>query len=206
MSKSKINNVPTKWIVKQIKLIAPQEKIQILDFASGNGRNSIHLATKNRIITAIDKDSQKLNNYKNFNYINTICFDLETNKKWPLNDEYYDIVIVVNYLYRPKIRELLKLLKNGGYLFYETFSVGNERYGSPRNLNFLLKDGGYLFYETFSVGNEKYGSPKNPDFLLKDRELINLFSKKNEILSYFNGIVIEEKVSIKQRCLIKKTS
>ena len=178
MSKSKINDVPTKWIVKQIKLIAPQEKIEILDFASGNGRNSIHLATKNRIITAIDKDSQKLNNYKNFNYINTICFDLETNKKWPLNDEYYDIVIVVNYLYRPKIRELLKLLKNGGYLFYETFSVGNERYGSP----------------------------KNPNYLLKNRELTNLFSKENDILSYFNGKVIEEKISIKQRCLIKKTS
>ena len=176
MSKSKINNVPTKWIVKQIKLIAPQEKIQILDFASGNGRNSIHLATKNRIITAIDKDSQKLNNYKNFNYINTICFDLETNKKWPLKDEYYDIVIVVNYLYRPKIRELLKLLKNGGYLFYETFSVGNERYGSP----------------------------KNPNYLLKNRELTNLFSKGNEILSYFNGKVIDEKISIEQRCIIKR--
>ena len=95
-----------------------------------------------------------------------------------MNDENYDIVIVVNYLYRPKIRELLKLLKNGGYLFYETFSVGNERYGSP----------------------------KNPNFLLKDRELINLFGKKNKILNYFNGKVIEEKISIKQRCLIKKTS
>ena len=170
--------MPTKWIVEQIKLIAPKGKIQILDFASGNGRNSIHLASKDRIITAIDKDSQKLNNYKNFNYINTICFDLETNKKWPLNDEYYDVVIVVNYLYRPKIRELLKLLKNGGYLFYETFSVGNERYGSP----------------------------KNPNYLLKNRELTNLFSKENEILSYFNGKVIDEKISIKQRCLIKKTS
>ncbi len=178
MLKSKVNEQPTNWIIEQIKLKSLRKKIQILDFASGNGRNSIHLATKNRIITAIDKDSQKLNNYKNFNYINTICFDLETNKKWPLKDEYYDIVIVVNYLYRPKIRELLKLLKNGGYLFYETFSVGNERYGSP----------------------------KNPNYLLKNRELTNLFSKENEILSYFNGKVIEEKISIKQRCIIKKTS
>ena len=70
----------------------------------------------------------------------------------------------------------------------------------------LLKNGGYLFYETFSVGNERYGSPKNLNFLLKDRELINLFGKKNEILNYFNGTVVEEKISIKQRCLIKKTS
>ena len=176
--KSKINRQPTTWIIEQIKLLAPRRKIQILDFASGNGRNSIHLAEKNRNITAIDKDSMKLVKYDHFEHINTICFDLETDQNWPLKEKYYDIILVVNYLYRPKVKKILN----------------------------LLKDGGYLFYETFSVGNEKYGSPKNPDFLLNDRELINLFSKKNEILSYFNGIVIEEKMSIKQRCLIKKTS
>ena len=178
MLKSKINRQPTTWIIEQIKLLAPKRKIQILDFASGNGRNSIHLAGKNRIITAIDKDSMKLVQYNHFEHINTICFDLETNQNWPLKKKYYDIIIVVNYLYRPKIKEIINLLKNGGYLFYETFSVGNEIYGSP----------------------------KNPNFLLKDKELINLFSKENEILKYFNGKVIEEKVSIKQRCLIKKTS
>ncbi len=178
MLKLKIIKQPTTWIIEQIKLLAPKRKIQILDFASGNGRNSIHLAGKNRNITAIDKDSMKLVQYDHLKYINTICFDLETNQNWPLKEKYYDIIIIVNYLYRPKIKKLMNLLKNGGYLFYETFSVGNERYGSPKNLNFLLKD----------------------------RELINLFSKKNEILSYFNGKIIEDKISIKQRCLIKKTS
>ena len=178
MLKSKKNIQPTTWIIKRIKLLAPKRKIQILDFASGNGRNSIHLAGKNRNVTAIDKDSMKLVQYDHFEYINTICFDLETNQNWPLKEKYYDIIIVVNYLYRPKIKKLINLLKNGGYLFYETFSVGNQRYGSPKNLNFLLQD----------------------------RELINLFSKKNEILSYFDGKIVEEKISIKQRCLIKKTS
>ena len=176
MLKYKKKEEPTNWIIKQIKLIAPKRKIQILDFASGNGRNSIHLAKKNRIITAIDKDSKKLEDYKKFNYINTICFDLETNKEWPLKKEYYDIIIVVNYLYRPKIKKLINLLNNGGYLFYETFSRGNE----------------------------VFGSPKNPKYLLKDRELIDLFSKNNEILSYFNGKLLERQISIKQRCLIKK--
>ena len=178
MLKSNINRQPTTWIIEQIKLLAPRRKIQILDFASGNGRNSIHLAGRNRNITAIDKDSMKLVQYDHFEHINTICFDLETNQNWPLKEKYYDIIIVVNYLYRPKIEKLINLLKNGGYLFYETFSVGNKRYGSPKNLNFLLKD----------------------------RELINLFSKKNEILSYFDGKIIDRKISVKQRCLIKKTS
>ena len=95
-----------------------------------------------------------------------------------MKNEYYDIIIVVNYLYRPKIKKLINLLNNGGHLFYETFALGNEKYGSPRN----------------------------PDYLLKDKELLNFFSKDNEILSYFNGVVTEEKISIKQRCLIKKAS
>jgi len=176
--KSKRIEEPTNWIMEQVKLIAPNRKVRILDFASGNGRNSIHLAKKNKIITAIDKDSKKLDNYRKLNYINTICFDLETNQEWPLKNEYYDIIIVVNYLYRPKIKKLMNLLNNGGYLFYETFSKGNEMFGSP----------------------------KNPNYLLKDRELINLFSKEYEILSYFNGKVLEEQISVKQRCLIKKTS
>jgi len=169
---------PTNWIIEQIKLIAPKRKIQILDFASGNGRNSIHLAGKDKIITAIDKDSKSLDDYRKFDYINTICFDLETDEEWPLKNEYYDIIIVVNYLYRPKIKKLINLLNNCGHLFYETFALGNEKYGSPRN----------------------------PDYLLKDKELLNFFSKDNEILSYFNGVVTEEKISIKQRCLIKKAS
>ena len=178
MLETKKKERPTNWIIEQIKLIAPKRKIQILDFASGNGRNSIHLAEKDKIITAIDKDSKRLDDYRKFNYINTICFDLETDEEWPLKKDYYDMIIVVNYLYRPRINNLINLLKTGGYLFYETFALGNE----------------------------KYGSPKNPDYLLKDKELLNLFSKENEILSYFNGVVTEEKISIKQRCLIKKAS
>ena len=178
MLETKKKERPTNWIIEQIKLIAPKRKIQVLDFASGNGRNSIHLAEKDKIITAIDWDRQKLKEYENYNYINTICFDLETDEEWPLKNEYYDIIIVVNYLYRPKIKKLINLLNNGGHLFYETFALGNE----------------------------KYGSPKNPDYLLKDKELLNLFSKENEILSYFNGVLTEDKISVKQRCLIKKAS
>ena len=148
----------------------------MLDFACGEGRHCINLANSNRAITAIDKDYKKLKEYKNFDNIKTICFDLETDEEWPLKNNWYDIIIVVNYLYRPKIK----------------------------NLTHLLKEGGYLFYETFAKGNEKYGSPKNPEYLLRDRELINIFCKHFTVLSYFNGKVKGEKISIKQRCVLKK--
>ena len=131
---------------------------------------------KNIIVTAIDKDQEKLNKYKNFNNINTICFDLETKEEWPLLREHYDVIIVVNYLFRPKIKKLITLLKKDGFLFYETFSVGNE----------------------------KYRSPKNPDFLLKDKELLDTFGKELTPISFYDGQIKGKNISIKQMGGFKK--
>ena len=166
----------SEWIFNQIEALKFKKKINLLDFASGSGRNSIPLLKKNITVTAIDNDQKKLNKYKHFNNINTICFDLETAQEWPLVKEYFDVIIVVNYLYRPKIKKLINLLKKDGYLFYETFSSGNE----------------------------KFGSPKNPDFLLRDRELLNIFGQDLLPLSFFDGQLYNGKTVIKQRGSFKK--
>ena len=166
----------SEWILDQINTLKIEKKINLLDFASGNGRNCIPLSKKNIMVTAIDRDQEKLNKYKNFKNINSICFDLETSEEWPLTKEYYDVIIVVNYLYRPKIKKLINLLKKDGFLFYETFSLGNE----------------------------KYGSPKNPKFLLKDRELIEIFGEFLLPLSFYDGRLNDDKIAIKQRASFKK--
>ena len=166
----------SEWIFNQIESLKIKKKINLLDFASGNGRNCIPLSKRNINVTAIDKDDEKLNKYKNLNNINTICFDLETKEEWPLVREYYDVIIVVNYLYRPKIKKLIDLLKKNGYLFYETFSFGNE----------------------------KYGSPKNPNFLLKDKELLDIFGENLIPLSYYDGKIKGKNISIKQMGGFKK--
>ena len=167
----------SEWIFDQIESLNIKKKINLLDFASGDGRNCIPLSNNdNIIVTAIDKDQEKLNKYKRLHKINTICFDLETSEEWPLIKEYYDVIIVVNYLYRPKIKKLVSLLKKDGFLFYDTFSIGNE----------------------------KYGLPKNPDFLLKDRELLDIFQQDLLPLSFFDGLLNYGKISIKQRASFKK--
>jgi hypothetical protein len=97
-------------------------------------------------------------------------------KKWPFDENYYDIVIVTNYLYRPKIK-----------------NIGN-----------LVKENGFLFYETFATGNEKLGKPSNPDYLLKNMELIEVFKKNFNILYYFNGEQFKYKKSLIQRCAMQK--
>ena len=166
----------SEWIFNQIKSLKFKKKIKLLDFASGNGRNCIPISKKNIDITAIDKDQEKLNKYKSFENINTICFDLETTEEWPLFREYYDVIIVVNYLHRPKIKKLVNLLKKNGLLFYETFSLGNE----------------------------KYGSPMNPNFLLKDNELLDIFGQELLPLSFYDGQLNNGRITIKQRASFKK--
>ena len=166
----------SQWIFNQIESLNIKKKMNLLDFASGNGRNCIPLSKKNIIVTAIDKDQEKLNKYKNFNNINTICFDLETKEEWPLVREYYDVIIVVNYLFRPNVKNLINLLKKDGFLFYETFSLGNEKYGSPKNRNFLLKN----------------------------RELLEIFSNELLTLSFYDGKIKGKNISIKQMASFKK--
>ena len=174
---SHLKQLPSTWIIDNVNTITNNKELKILDFASGHGRHSTTLASNKRKITAVDNDSLKLSTYKNYQNIKTICFDLETEEDWPLKNNYYDIVIVTNYLYRPKIKK-----------------IGD-----------LIKENGYLFYETFARGNEKYGKPTNPNFLLKNRELIKTFQTSFKILYYFNGQEISRKKSIIQRCAIKKT-
>ena len=51
----------SEWIFSQIESLNIKRKINLLDFASGNGRNCIPLPKENIIVTAIDKDQKKLN-------------------------------------------------------------------------------------------------------------------------------------------------
>ena len=70
--------------------------------------------------------------------------DLEGDAPWPMPGRLFDAVVITNYLYRPLIPVLIDSLAVGGILIYETFAIGNERLGRPRNPDFLLRDGELL--------------------------------------------------------------
>jgi len=55
--------------------------------------------------------------------------------------ERFDAVVVTNYLYRPLMGQLRDCLAQNGVLIYETFMLGNERFGRPSNPAFLLRPG-----------------------------------------------------------------
>ncbi len=73
--------------------------------------------------------------------IATERLELEEEGGWPLAGRQFDGIVVTNYLWRPRLPELLDLLALGGVLIYETFMLGNETYGKPSRPDFLLRPG-----------------------------------------------------------------
>jgi SAM-dependent methyltransferase len=116
-----------------------------LDYACGSGRHTLWLAQQGFELVAIDRDQAALNQIQEkaenipSGSIKTICLDLE-GELWNLESlGQFDAIIVTNYLFRPHLHKLPKLLNKNGFLVYETFAVGNEAYGKPSNPDFLLK-------------------------------------------------------------------
>ena len=93
-------------------------------------------------VLAVDQDVSALEQRKN-QRIETQVIDLEADK-WPLEGSLFSGIIVTNYLYRPYLDQLPKMLIPGGVLIYETFAQGNADFGRPSNPDFLLKPGELL--------------------------------------------------------------
>ena len=70
--------------------------------------------------------------------------DLEKGNPWPFAGQRFAAIVVTNYLHRPLFPHLAAALEEGGVLIYETFMIGNEKFGRPSNPEFLLRPGELL--------------------------------------------------------------
>jgi len=133
---------PSPWVRRHADLIRVAGRV--LDVASGRGRHTRWLADSGRYVDAVDRDAEALQALQDVPRVQTLHADLEA-ESWPFDQsEVYDAVVVTNYLFRPRFSQLLDLIKPGGVLIYETFMVGNERFGKPANPDFLLMPGELL--------------------------------------------------------------
>ena len=69
-----------------------------------------------------------------------------------------------------------------------------------------MAPGGWLLYETFAVGNEKFGRPSNPDFLLEPGELIEAVRDRLEIVAYENIEETAPRPAMRQRIAARRAS
>jgi len=128
------------WVRRYAALI-PKEG-QVLDLACGSGRHSAFLSQVGYSLLAVDKNIQVVEGLGIPGLIVQQA-DLEL-ADWPLLGKQFAGIVVTNYLFRPHLDQLPKMLIDGGVLIYETFAQGNARFGKPSNPNFLLKPGELL--------------------------------------------------------------
>ena len=128
---------PSAWVRRFAPLVP--EGAHVLDIAAGRGRHARFFAARNAHVIAVDRDAQALAALRGVSGVTTCVADLEGDE-WPFAGDTFDAILVVNYLHRPLLPALLQCLAPDGVLIYETFAVGNERFGRPSNPAFLLRE------------------------------------------------------------------
>ncbi|MBM4255789.1 MAG: methyltransferase domain-containing protein [Deltaproteobacteria bacterium] len=140
-------NPPAPFLVDSLHQL-PRGKA--LDVAAGRGRNALYLAQHGFSVHALDRDPaalqtlQTLTGEQNIQNVTTEVVDLESG---PVSESVfpastYDVVLVFLYLFRSLFPALLRTLKPGGMIVYETFLVENHlRYHHPRHREFCFAAG-----------------------------------------------------------------
>jgi SAM-dependent methyltransferase len=145
---------PSAWVVRWAPLIAQGT---VLDLACGGGRHAGFFLGRNLKVVAVDREPQRIPGAR------FIQADLENGSPWPLPGERFEGIVVTNYLHRPLLRILNESLTEGGVLIYETFMLGNERFGKPSNPAFLLRPGELLeAFKDLTVKGFEEGEARDP--------------------------------------------
>lgn len=161
------------WIAAWASLVPADAAV--LDVAAGKGRHTRFFAERGHPVTAIDRDVSGL---PIADAIEIIAADLEDGSPWPLAGRTFGAVVVTNYLHRPLFPVLLD-------------SVG---------------PGGVLLYETFMIGNERFGKPSRPEFLLEDGELLELARGRFSVIAYEARMISKPKMAMVQRIAARLSS
>ena len=130
-----MRDVPSEWVRRWADLVT---RGPVLDIASGPGRHAMLFAERGLEAVAVDREPQSISG------VRFVQADLEGGAGWPFAGQRFAAIVVTNYLHRPLLPTIEGALAEEGVLIYETFMVGNEKYGRPSNPAFLLRPGELL--------------------------------------------------------------
>ena len=135
---------PSSWLVENADLIPRQGKA--LDLACGGGRHTFLLAAIGLKVRAVDRDGAKIASIREMSKrlgfdLEAEVVDLEARDGVDLGASIYDLILGIHYLHRPLFPAVLRALRPGGLLLYETFTVDQAQRGKPTNPAYLLEHG-----------------------------------------------------------------
>lgn len=128
--------------LKEVLLSAawPMNRGRALDIATGKGRNAIFLAEQGFAVDAMDVSAAALDEARRRSAAKglTISWRQADLEQIELPGSVYDLVVNFNYLQRSLIPQIKAALKVGGHVVFETFLIGQETIGHPKNPAYLL--------------------------------------------------------------------
>jgi len=136
------NTPPSDWIVRHATLVP--DGGTVLDVAAGAGRHARLFQRLGHPVIAVDIDLAGLADLADNPDVELLRRDLEDGSPWPFAGRQFAGVVVTNYLWRTILPDIVASVAPGGALLYETFALGNERFGKPGNPDFLLRPGELL--------------------------------------------------------------
>lgn len=134
---------PSPWLLSNASL-APRGA-RTLDVACGRGRHALLLAGAGYPVRAVDRDAAGIAWLGALARrlqlpLDAAAVDLEVPGA-DLGTEEWELVLVFNYLHRPLFPALVRSLKPGGLLLYETYTSEQARRGKPTSPDHLLEPG-----------------------------------------------------------------
>jgi rhodanese-related sulfurtransferase len=122
---------------------------RVLDLAAGAGREAVFLALHGFVVEAVDNDRGILARAEALAARNGVAIrgmvrNLERQDA-ALGEAAYEVITVFRFLHRPLFPAIAAALAPGGFLVYETYRRGQERFGRPKHPRFLLDDGELSF-------------------------------------------------------------
>jgi SAM-dependent methyltransferase len=133
---------PSPWVVRFASLVS--DRGDVLDIACGAGRHTRLFLARGHRVVAVDRELSGVADLAEHDRLETVETDLEDETPFALQGRRFAGVVVTNYLHRPLMPALVAAVDPAGVLIYETFAVGNERFGLPKNPDFLLRPGELL--------------------------------------------------------------